>query len=138
MLFTVTLQEYHRLLTRHLTVLQPYATDHTADGFAAFFVRKIDAVRRDTSGLSTPPVLVLASSSLASFRPCTEAEVRRIVMTSPVKSCTLDPVSTFLVREFIDLLLPFITGMVNASLSRGRLPTSQKHAIVTPFLKKWV
>jgi len=112
------------------------ATDHTADGFAAFFVRKIDAVRRDTSGLSTPPVLLLASSSLASFRPCTEAEVRRIVMTSPVKSCTLDPVPAFLVREFIDLLLPFITGMVNASLSRGRLPTSQKHAIVTPLLKK--
>ena len=79
------------------------ATDHTADGFAAFFVRKIDAVRRDTSGLSTPPVLVLASSSLVSFQPCTEVEVRQIVITSPVKSYALDPVPTFLVREFIDL-----------------------------------
>ena len=42
----------------------------------------------------------------------------------------------FLVHEFVDLLLPFITKMVNTSLAQGRLPTSQKHAIVTPLLKK--
>jgi hypothetical protein len=41
-----------------------------------------------------------------------------------------------LVHEFLDLLLPFITKMVNASLAQGRMPTSQKHAIVTPLLKK--
>ena len=35
-----------------------------------------------------------------------------------------------------DLLLPFVTEMVNASLRQGRLPTSQKHAVVTPLLKK--
>ena len=57
-------------------------------------------------------------------------------MTSPTKSCSLDPVPTFLLREFIDLLLPFVTRMVNASLVRGRLPASQRHAIVTPRLKK--
>ena len=33
---------------------------------------------------------------------CTEAEVRRIIMASPTKSCSLDPVPTFLLREFID------------------------------------
>ena len=36
----------------------------------------------------------------------------------------------------VDLLLPFITKMVNTSLAQGRLPTSQKHATVTPLLKK--
>jgi len=41
------------------------------------------------------------------------ATIRRVVMTSPVKSCTLDPVPTFLLREFIDLLLPYVTTMVN-------------------------
>ena len=53
-------------------------------------------------------------------------------MQSPVKSCTLDPVPTFLVREFVDLLLPFLT-MVNTSLMQGQFPASQKHAIVTPL-----
>jgi len=54
-----------------------------------------------------------------------------IYCMSPVKSCSLDPVPTFLVREYVDVLLPYITRMVNASLSQGRLPVSQKHAIVT-------
>ena len=57
-------------------------------------------------------------------------------MMSPIKSCTLDPVPTFLVRELIDLLLPYIANMVNASLADGFLPDSQKHAIVSPLLKK--
>ena len=43
---------------------------------------------------------------------------------------------TFLVREFVDILLPYLTTMVNASLQQGRLPISQKHAVVTPLLKK--
>jgi len=34
------------------------------------------------------------------------------------------------------VLLPYLTGMVNASLREGRLPSSQKHAVVTPLLKK--
>jgi len=59
-----------------------------------------------------------------------------MTLTSPVKSCTLDPVPTFLLREFIDLLLPYVTTMVNASLSQGRFPSSQKHAVITLLLKK--
>jgi len=57
-------------------------------------------------------------------------------MQSPVKSCTLDPVPTFLVREFIDLLLPLLTTMVNTSLMQGQLPASQKRAIVTLRLRR--
>ena len=61
------------------------------------------------------------------------SEVRSIIMQSPVQSCTLDPVPTFLVREFIDLLLPYVTMMVNGSLIAGRPPDSHKHAI-TPLV----
>jgi len=43
---------------------------------------------------------------------------------------------TFLLREFVDVLLPtLVTAMVNSSLRRGQLPDSQKHAVVTPLLK---
>jgi len=66
----------------------------------------------------------------------TEAAVRHVIMTSPIKSCSLDPVPMFLLREFTDLLLPFVTRMVSASLVQGRLPASQRHSIVTPRLKK--
>ena len=101
------------------------STDHTAESFAEFFDKRVRDVRSAT-----------ASSSLASFRPCTQTEMRRIIMQLPVKSCTLDPVPTFLVREFVDLLLPFLTTMVNTSLMQDQLPASQKHAIVTPRLKR--
>ena len=108
----------------------------SADGFAAFFARKIDGVRFDTAGLPPPAVLTPATSSIASFRPCTQAEIRKIIMSAPIKSCSLDPVPTFLVRELIDVLLPHITLMVNVSLAHGRLLASQKCASVTPLLKK--
>jgi hypothetical protein len=36
----------------------------------------------------------------------------------------------------IDVLLPFVTALINASLRDGFLPASQKHAIITPLLKK--
>jgi len=84
----------------------------------------------------TQLVSTSASSSLSCFRQCTEKEVRRLFMSAPVKSCSLDPVRTFQIHEFVDLLLPFITKMVNTSLAQGRLSTSQKHAIVTPLLNK--
>jgi len=96
------------------------STSHSADGFATFFAKKIDDIRSDTAALPPPPVISQASSSLKSFRQLTEAEVRRIVMTSPTKSCSLDPVPTFLLRESIDLLLRYVTRMVNASLVQGR------------------
>ena len=83
----------------------------------------------------TPVCMYAALSSLPSFRSCKSSEVRRIIMTSPVKSCSLDVVLTFLVREYVDVLLPYLTSMVNASLTQGRLPISQRHAIVTPLLK---
>jgi len=47
----------------------------------------------------------------------------------------LDPVPTFMIREFVDLSLPYLTTMVNASLAEGKLPVSEKRAIITPQLK---
>jgi len=44
----------------------------------------------------------------------------------PVKSCPLDPVPTFLVRELVDFLLPYLMTMVNKLLIQGQLPLSQK------------
>ena len=112
------------------------STNHTAEGFAAFFQQKTDDIRATAIGSRPQPVFSQSAASLVAFTPCTESEVRRIIMTSPLKSCSLDPVPTFLLREFIDLLLPYVTRMVNASLSQGRLPVSQRHAIIIPRLKK--
>ena len=52
------------------------------------------------------------------------------------KSCTLDPLPTAFMKEFLSELLPFLTGLCNSSLTQGHLPNSQWHAIVFPRLKK--
>jgi len=112
------------------------ATGYTTDQFALLFARKVDEVKTSTAGRPAPPVYDSASSLLSSFRECTAAEVRRIIMSSPIKSCTLDPLPTFVVREHVDLLLPYITTMINSSLRQGRLTDAQKHALVVMALLK--
>ena len=112
------------------------ATGHSADGFASFFKRKVDDIRADTASAPAPVITDTATSFLSSFCPATDTEVRRIIISSPTKSYSLDPWPTFLVREYVDLMTPYVTFMVNVSLRQGRLPDSQKHAIVSPLFKK--
>jgi len=88
---------------------------HTAEGFAEFF-KKIDDIRSSTANLPAPQVG--SRATMASFRPFTEAEIRRIIMKSPAKSSFLDPVPTFLLRDFIDVLLPFVTRRPQTYLQR--------------------
>jgi len=59
-----------------------------------------------------------------------------MAMAASVKSSSLDPIPTFLLRECIDVILPYLTAMVNTSLHCSCLPASQKMAVVTPLLKK--
>ena len=61
---------------------------------------------------------------------------QQVIMRSPSKSCSLDPIPTTILKECIDDLLPFLTAMCNASLLEGHLPVSQRHAIITPLIKK--
>ena len=70
------------------------------------------------------------------FCPVSEDEVLKIITKSPSKSCSLDPLPTFLVEECLDILLPSITKLVNSSLALGCFPDSFKKAVVTPLIKK--
>ena len=79
----------------------------------------------------------LTDASFTSFQHCSMEDVRRFLIQSPPKSSSLDPLPTFILREFLDELLPFIHTMCNVSMQHGVLPESQKAAIVTPILKKY-
>ena len=78
-----------------------------------------------------PPV-----NRMETFQPVTIAEIRKLILKSPNKSCSLDPLPTFLVKDCLDELLPSITAIINASLSSATVPKSFKKAAVTPLLKK--
>ena len=74
--------------------------------------------------------------SLSDLRLCSMGDLEAIIKSSPTKSCELDPIPMFLLKEFLDQLLPFILILCNKSLSTGTLPPSQKGAIVMPRLRK--
>ena len=72
----------------------------------------------------------------SSFRPLGKEKVRKMIMSAKNKTCALDPVPTYLVKECVEELLDPITAIINESLSSSSVPGSLKHALVTPRLKK--
>ena len=70
------------------------------------------------------------------FLPATEDEVKLLVAKSPSKSCSLDPVPTWMLKAHLDCILPSITNIVNESMSTGIVPTKMKAVLVMPLLKK--
>ena len=109
-----------------------------ADRFVEFFTEKIEKIHsifstslnfRHITPDSPPP-------TFASFSAVTEEQVTQIIQDSPTKSCSLDPWPTFLVLEFLDILITPITSIINASLAQGTCPNFFKQAHVTPILKK--
>ena len=65
-----------------------------------------------------------------------EAEIRTLVVQSPSKSCGLDPLPNWLLKDNLDVLLPTLIQIVNSSMSSGNVSDSLKEALVTPLLKK--
>lgn len=54
---------------------------------------------------------------LERFTPASEDEVRELILRIPYKSCSLDPLPTWLLEQSVDVLLPIITAaMINKSL----------------------
>jgi len=102
------------------------SNEFTADDFATFF---------PADKAAPPPKAGAVKCSPSAFHLLIQAEVRALIMMSPIKLCALDPVPTFLLREFVDLLLPYVTCMVNSSLRDAWVPDSQKHAVITLLLK---
>jgi len=76
-------------------------------------------------------------SSLDSWTAVTTDEVNKLINASPNKTCQLDPVPTWLVKEMRELLAPFITVtlLFNRSLFTGCFPSEFKQVIVRPRIR---
>ena len=63
-------------------------------------------------------------------------EVTQVIKRMATKSCDLDPMPTWLLKDHLDILVPFITQIVNLSIQSSFLPSALKEAFVCPLLKK--
>ena len=101
-----------------------------------FFKEKVEAVCRANDGSPVESYHDQLAASFAEFEQCTPNAVENVIQSATSTSCSLDPIPTTILKEFLPELLPFVSRMCNASLQEGILPLSQRHAIVTPRLKK--
>ncbi len=82
------------------------------------------------------PIEVPCDSQFSAFAPLSCDEVKKLIIRSPTKSCSLDPIPTSVMKQCLDLLLPVITAIINLSLSTGEFPSAYKLALITPLIKK--
>ena len=108
-----------------------------AETFSAFFHDKIQKIRVGFSKRLCPEsVPGYKPPLLSKFKQVPTDVVRKIILNSPKKSCSLDPWPTFLVVEYIDFLVAPITRLINLSLKDGLFPSCFKSALVSPLIKK--
>ena len=117
------------------------------DDLSEFFSSKISTIRSnlDRAAESTSSHTLQHEQSflqlheendLLKFRSVSTAEVTKLIESSPSKSCSLDPLPTQLLKKCLVVLVGPITDIINLSLSTGAFPSSLKHGIITPLLKK--
>ena len=126
----------HKFVTATVTAGGCYGLLSYTD--AAFFKDKIAAVRASTA--TTPLYEVpyrATASTLGSWTAVTADEVEQLIASAPNKTCQLDPVPTWLVKDLSGTLAPFIAALFNRSLATGCFPSAFKRAVVVrPLLKK--
>jgi len=130
-------------------VLPSYtSTAELANRFAEYFTNKIVKIRteleKDIKSHAENQVETTEDSKgkqkiiseLTSFEPATENEILKLIKESPTKSCSQDPIPTWLLKECLEALLPVITLIVNLSLSTSTMPSELKEAHISPLIKK--
>ena len=70
------------------------------------------------------------------FNLLTPGDVEKIIKNFPSKTCSLDSIPTWLVKDNLHTLLPILTKVVSSSLTSGTFPDTLKQSIITPVLKK--
>ena len=125
-------------------VPEHYLPDHTslkllANSFVQYFGKKIEIIRSNfpSAPLKFPDIQPKdVNCPLSCFRPATQDEVKKIIMSSSNGTFNLDPIPSTLLKSCIDSLIVPITNIVNKSLKEGVFPSAFKTAHVIPLLKK--
>jgi hypothetical protein len=130
--------------TQH-TPLPSHSDDYVlAEKFSHFFKSKIEKIHNSIQSTNTfdepcqdnIQVSVPHSNQIDNFGLASESEVLKIIGRMPAKHCSLDIIPTWLLKQSADHVVPFVTYVLNSSLSSGMVPDVFKEAVVTPLLKK--
>ena len=110
-----------------------------AEAYSHFFMIKIETIRQAIPGSSGSPNDLetrFSGDELSILAPATEGEIEFLIRSSPSKSCSLDPLPTWLLKKVSPHLTSVIMEIINKSLETSTVPSVFKRAIVRPLLKK--
>jgi hypothetical protein len=140
-LFRVVNKLMHK--SRELVLPSCTSDQELANRFSDYFVGKIHRIRSsfdDHCELPKYDNQDVCVTRISDFEPATNEEVKKILMNAPTKSCELDPLPTWLIKECVNdtCIVPFITCIINKSLVSGIFPSDLRLAYnyIRPLLKK--
>ena len=133
---------YNEILQSKSKTALPEHSDpaELANRFMKFFVNKVEGIRAAlppaNHSASVPSSNDKLQSSLVQWNLAEVSEVDKIIREAQNKSCSLDPIPAWMLKQLAFHLVPVITQIINSSLVSGIVPDSFKCAIVHPLLKK--
>ena len=139
------LKSQKKLLGKKEDVVLPVSSSakDLAQDFSDFFINKIDGIRTkirsETKGQPTKVNIEEQDTDideLVEFTPVTKDEVRKVISKSQSKSCELDAIPTWLLKECLEELLPSLTKLINYSSEFSYVPKSFKSSLIRPLIKK--
>ena len=110
-----------------------------ANQLGQYFVEKIRDIHSKLDNLAfTLPINLHdngadaqpAVAELNAFTALSEDDVRQLIQNSSKKSCSLDPLPTSVALDYVDILLPVITKIINLSLVSGQFAKEWKCALL--------
>ena len=87
------------------------------EDFNEFFIRQIQSIKdklHDAVNHSMQPQCWTSAKEFT-MMPVSCSTVKNIIQSLPTKTCSLHPIPTFVIKNYIDLLSPTITYIVNLS-----------------------
>ena len=81
-----------------------------AECFANFFITKIENIRDNLNNYSLyNPIENCATGKLSEFKLLSAEEIRNLVRKMQMKSCELDYLPTYILKDHIDTFIPVLT-----------------------------
>ena len=121
--------------------------EHTSDqqlaeDFKTYFTNKTLHIHNNLNDIKSkfditePEDIRKYQTKLDGFEQVSENYVSSIIESYPKKSCSLDPIPTWLLVKCEPFVLPTITSIINSSITLSHVPSTMKSAIINPLLKK--
>ena len=138
------------LLNKTSTILPDNVSPkQLSDVFADFFSNKIEDIRKNMDNGNDSSANICSRDSISEstlsgdslpkfdqFTSVSEDCVLELIQKMPSKSCILDPLPTWLLKDNITLFLPYLTSIVSTSLTSGVFPASYCSVVMSPLIKK--